>query len=1544
MENHRWIDFIRSDDDDDEDEDDRLVRSTGNRHNHQNHQESSHPNHQLPTRLLSSIGRWVESNSLKALIRFSSFCAINPIEIIIITLILITLAYFQLLHAIKQSDFLNLPSPTQWASHPHPFNISHPGNLDLVFDSSTRSFNHYQNITIPTTVIPSASHDHQQRSIRVLNLHLNLSPQPSSPSPSVNPSILSLLQTVNSIHLGSPGSNSISYPDLCLRSEPVIVSNGKSLDLFDRSDPCFIYFNHNQPHGIQPDPQKASSVLTLVFDLSTLNDERDPDDILQLWTDRLLSELSSELDLVPATSFQTSSSPNSQSEAQQKRLREIRSIRWIGFAIRAFVIRFYHLIRKTDSVDIFTMSMAYLVMHISFFNLFRNMKKLGPRKFGLGFVTIISAIFSFICALVTAHICNIRINPILLSEALPFLVITIGFDKPYILAHSIFTSPDLLPPPHRHRHRHNRLSSISSPDRQPTKPAPDIAVQSVEQVGARILWDYAIEIAVLVMGSLSGVNGLTEFCQLAALILVFDCCLLFGFYVSVLTVFVEIHRIHVIKKISRIDSSIELSKLLDDGVNPSIEVAHQEVVKEESKRSIQRKLIQMFMGSHQTSNHTDSGSDSLEKAESTAMGRPSRVKLVLISLFVCLHVLNLCTTLNPGTAITRHFSHSPVLLDSSLLNQSDPVESPGLNLFEANCDGRADPVSAYSTAFTGSIEALADVLVQSPKANWSVKFGRPLEFKAAKAPSGDSLNSEYGHLNGKRTSSLIFLDEVMSSWTEFVGDPVVSKWIVIILGLSVLLNTYLLKGIAISAIDEGRRYSRHAMQRDRARLASKCHGSDGEAGEDSEQDNKHSLDHLSPAEKAARILLASTTGGFIAANQFPAPDGRTTPAGIRRRWSGGILKAHKQDLFTRSPSRGDETELGCTARSGLSSKAIGEIYIEELKNGRKSLRTNRLTEPIREKISMTPTLKGFGAAGERPVISIDPIIDDGPTKTTGSYDYDTQSNELISGSTTATNTESIESERFEEGRFGSDFEGNGAAIALPNRSIEETLQILNSGYGQGGASKLTDEEIIELVQEGKVAAYALEKIIKDLTRAVRIRRALISRASVTKTLEKSALPYLHYDYSLVMGQCCENVVGYTPIPIGIAGPLRIDGKAFPIPMATTEGALVASTSRGCKALNSSGGVTTVVTADAMTRGPALEFPDLKTAAGAKAWVDSEEGGKKLKAAFDSTSRFARLINLKTALAGRTMFIRFGTQTGDAMGMNMISKGTEAALRLMSSPEHFPNMKVVSLSGNYCTDKKPSAINWVEGRGKTVVAEAVVKGWVIEKILKTTVTDICKLNITKNLVGSSMAGSIGGNNAHASNILTAIYLATGQDPAQNVESSNCITLMEGINDGKDLLISCTMPSVEVGTIGGGTILAAQGAMLEMLGIKGAHLTRPGENARQLARIICGAVVAGELSLMSALAAGHLVKSHMAHNRSVPPTPTMMRSPMISRTHSTQGSNFVKITDLSNQNGSNAVGPGVDGHMVAPTSRFLHGHLKVDGGGTGRVGNNLGIIKK
>uniref|UniRef100_H2VCT8 3-hydroxy-3-methylglutaryl coenzyme A reductase n=1 Tax=Takifugu rubripes TaxID=31033 RepID=H2VCT8_TAKRU len=429
------------------------------------------------------------------------------------------------------------------------------------------------------------------------------------------------------------------------------------------------------------------------------------------------------------------------------------------------------------------------------------------------------------------------------------------------------------------------------------------------------------------------------------------------------------------------------------------------------------------------------------------------------------------------------------------------------------------------------------------------------------------------------------------------------------------------------------------------------------------------------------------------------------------------------------------------------------------------------------------------------------------------------------------------------------------------RTLEECVAILRDP--QRGPRFLTDEEVTTLVTSRNILNYKLEAVLESPERGVSVRREMLS----SKLPDHSALallPYKDYDYSKVMGSCCENVIGYMPVPVGVAGPLLLDEKQFHVPLATTEGCLVASTNRGCRALSLSGGCRSRILADGMSRGPVVRLPSACRAAEVKAWLETLDGFRTIKEAFDSTSRFARLDKLLVSLAGRNLYVRFQSQTGDAMGMNMLSKGTEEALRRLQ--QHHPDTQVLAVSGNYCTDKKSAAINWIVGRGKSVVCEATVPAKVVREVLKSQTADLVELNINKNLVGSAMAGSIGGFNAHAANLVAAIYIACGQDPAQTVGSSNCITQMEAAGpDGEDLYISCTMPSIELGTVGGGTNLPPQQACLKMLGVQGTSSDQPGENARQLARVVCGTVLAGELSLMAALAAGHLVKSHMSHNR-------------------------------------------------------------------------------
>ncbi|ODN05034.1 3-hydroxy-3-methylglutaryl-coenzyme A reductase [Orchesella cincta] len=444
----------------------------------------------------------------------------------------------------------------------------------------------------------------------------------------------------------------------------------------------------------------------------------------------------------------------------------------------------------------------------------------------------------------------------------------------------------------------------------------------------------------------------------------------------------------------------------------------------------------------------------------------------------------------------------------------------------------------------------------------------------------------------------------------------------------------------------------------------------------------------------------------------------------------------------------------------------------------------------------------------------------------------------------------------------------GASIAsansqlLPNqktRSVQECLEIYRK---EAVAKSLTDDEIITLVKDKHIPAYQLEKAVGDMERGVSIRRKILGTSLGTDE-SLTGLPFENYDYSKVYGACCENVIGYVPVPVGVAGPLKLDNNTYHVPMATTEGCLVASTNRGCRALSDTG-ISSRVVADGMTRGPVVRFPSAIRASDAKIWLQDVKNFDTMKENFDKTSRFARLQKLQSQIAGRHLFIRFVATTGDAMGMNMVSKGTEAALNALQ--EIFHDMEILSLSGNYCTDKKSSAVNWIEGRGKSVVAEAIVPSRTVKNILKTSVSALVELNVAKNLVGSAIAGSNGGFNAHAANIVTAIFIATGQDPAQNIVSSNCITLMEPFGEnGEDLHISCTMPSVEVGTVGGGTVLPAQSSCLKMMGVSGSAKI-PGENAGLLARIICATVLAGELSLMAALAAGHLVRSHLRHNRS------------------------------------------------------------------------------
>jgi len=335
----------------------------------------------------------------------------------------------------------------------------------------------------------------------------------------------------------------------------------------------------------------------------------------------------------------------------------------------------------------------------------------------------------------------------------------------------------------------------------------------------------------------------------------------------------------------------------------------------------------------------------------------------------------------------------------------------------------------------------------------------------------------------------------------------------------------------------------------------------------------------------------------------------------------------------------------------------------------------------------------------------------------------------------------------------------------------------------------------------------------------------------------------------------ENMIGTVQIPLGYAGPVKIDGDnasgEFLIPLATTEGALVASISRGMSAMNAAGGVKATVVSDFMTRAPVLKIDGIQHGKEVMAWIEAHLD--EIDATVARTTSHGKLVGIDSYPDGRNLYLRFKYDTGDAMGMNMATIATEAVCRLI---EESTGAAMVSVSGNMCSDKKPASINMINGRGKVVLAECTIPKEIVESKLHTTAKAIADTNYRKNLVGSSMAGAIGAN-AHAANMVAAIYIATGQDPAQVVGGSMTLTTCEDIDS--DLYICVRMPTVEVGTVGGGTKLPCQSEALNMIGCLGQG------KAKKLAEIVAATVLAGELSTLAAQSAGELGKAHKALGR-------------------------------------------------------------------------------
>jgi len=397
---------------------------------------------------------------------------------------------------------------------------------------------------------------------------------------------------------------------------------------------------------------------------------------------------------------------------------------------------------------------------------------------------------------------------------------------------------------------------------------------------------------------------------------------------------------------------------------------------------------------------------------------------------------------------------------------------------------------------------------------------------------------------------------------------------------------------------------------------------------------------------------------------------------------------------------------------------------------------------------------------------------------------------------------------------------------------------------------MNQNEIFQKLKNGEIKLYNLEKYTSSVEEAIDVRRKFIEEFTNTKldTIAKYDL-----DMESASQKNIENPIGTIQIPIGVAGPLKINGEyvkdddEFYVPLATSEGALVASVNRGCSTITEAGGVNTTIIDDKMTRAPAIRAKSGREAVEIKKWF--EDNFRKLKEIAETTTNHGKLIKIDPILiVGNFVYPRFVYSTGDSMGMNMVTIATEKVLNLLLEEK---DAELIALSGNVCVDKKPSALNLVEGRGKTAVADIVIPEKIVKNKLKTTSKAIVEVNTAKNFIGSAISGSMSFN-AHFANMVGAIFLATGQDIAHVVEGSIGITTAED-RDG-DLYFSITMPDLPIATVGGGVSLKTATESLEILGVAGSG------NARKFAEIIVATVLAGELSLLGALAAGHLARAH------------------------------------------------------------------------------------
>jgi hydroxymethylglutaryl-CoA reductase (NADPH) len=383
----------------------------------------------------------------------------------------------------------------------------------------------------------------------------------------------------------------------------------------------------------------------------------------------------------------------------------------------------------------------------------------------------------------------------------------------------------------------------------------------------------------------------------------------------------------------------------------------------------------------------------------------------------------------------------------------------------------------------------------------------------------------------------------------------------------------------------------------------------------------------------------------------------------------------------------------------------------------------------------------------------------------------------------------------------------------------------------------------------------IPRLADDYTRAAAAERMGFLRAATGASPEH--IGRYSVDPAVLAGNI-ENFVGTAQVPIGIAGPLLVHGEhargEFYVPLATTEGTLVASYNRGMKLLHRAGGVTTTVMDDRMQRAPAFGFDSAREARAFGQWVTANFDAVKREA--ETTTRVGRLHDIEQFSAGRYLFLRFNFTTGDAAGQNLASKATAQACAWLV--EQYPGVQHFCLESNLATDKKSSQINILATRGKRVTAEATIPAELIREIMHTTPEQMFAARQVSNL-GGLMSG-VNNNGNHSANGIAAMFVATGQDVANVAESSAALVHTE-LTSGS-YYYSITIPALIVATYGGGTGLPTQRECLELLGCYGSG------QVRKLAEIVAATVLCGEISLGSAVVAGEWVTAHERFGRNRP----------------------------------------------------------------------------